>query len=160
MCHQILDSKWANILPSPTSFRSELLRWKITCENYPSLKEASICHLLETVARKTFFPNVRELLCILAVLPMGSCEAERTFSCVRRLDTWLRSSMTVDRLSNLAVIAMHSIQFPLSTENVTRRFMSMHPRRLLNDSLLWCRGSSGELGHFLHFDLSHSNQLW
>ena len=49
-----------------------------------------------------FFPNIRELLTILAVLQMGSTEAERL------LHTWLRNAMTSVRLSDLAdKVAMH-----------------------------------------------------
>ena len=44
-------------------------------------------------ANKTFFPNVRELLIILAVLPIGSTEAGRSFSCSPRIHTWLRNAM-------------------------------------------------------------------
>ncbi|KAG1664881.1 hypothetical protein GQR58_019633 [Nymphon striatum] len=38
---------------------------------------SSVTYLIQHHAETTFFPNVRELLSILAVLPLGSCEAER-----------------------------------------------------------------------------------
>ncbi|KAG1651011.1 repressor of the inhibitor of the protein kinase [Nymphon striatum] len=85
-------------------------------------------------ADTTFFPNVRELLSILAVLPLGSCEAERSFSCVRRIHSWLRSSMSTDRLSDLCVIAMHG-NIPVSTEEIVNRFITLHPRRMQGQSL-------------------------
>ena len=37
-------------------------------------------------ADEIFFPNVRELLKILAVLPVGSTGAERSFSCQPSVD--------------------------------------------------------------------------
>ena len=49
--------------------------------------------LLAKPANKTFLPNVRELLIILAVLPIGSTEAGRSFSCFPRIHTWLRNAM-------------------------------------------------------------------
>ncbi|KAG1674075.1 hypothetical protein GQR58_015244 [Nymphon striatum] len=35
-------------------------------------------------------------------------EAERSFSCVKRIRTWQRSTMTTERLSNLSPIAIHT----------------------------------------------------
>ena len=61
----------------------------------------SVTSIMASHADGIFFPNIRELLMILAVLPIGSTEAERSFSYLRRLHTWLRSAMTMDRLSDL-----------------------------------------------------------
>ena len=75
----LLASKWTHLMPSPDNFESELRRWKVHCE---SIKEPrSVMSLLKLDADSIFYPNVRELLCILAVLPIGSTEAERSFSC-------------------------------------------------------------------------------
>ena len=51
------------------------------------LDNVSVGCLLSKHADNLFFPNVRELLKILAILPIGSMEAERSFSCVRRVHT-------------------------------------------------------------------------
>ena len=83
----------------------------------------SVTTLLTSYADSTFFPNVRELLKILAVLPVGSTEAERSFSCLRRLHTWLRNTMKTDRLSDLAVIAMHGYTIPITYEQIYKRFI-------------------------------------
>jgi len=40
------------------------------------------------------FPQVTTLLKLLLVSPASSAEAERSFSALRRLKTWLRSTMT------------------------------------------------------------------
>ena len=77
------------------------------------------------------------LLKILAVIPIGSTQAERSFSCLRRLHTWLRSTMTTDRLSDLSVIAMHSnTMVALEKDRICRAFMELHPRRLTEPSPL------------------------
>ena len=67
----------------------------------------NVTSLLANHADSMFFPNVRELLKVLAVLPLGSTEAERSFSCVRRVHNWLQSTMSTDRLADLAVIAVN-----------------------------------------------------
>ena len=58
-------------------------------------------------ADNIFFPNVRERLKILAILPLESTEVESSFSFIRRIHTWLRNAITAERPSDLAVIAGH-----------------------------------------------------
>ena len=99
--------KWEHILPLPAAFESELFRWSNHWKRQEAMPDESVAHIIASHADGIFFPNKRELLKILAVLPIGSTEAARSFSCLRRLHTWLRSRMTTDRLSDLSVIAMH-----------------------------------------------------
>ena len=131
----VLRRKWNHLLPLPSSFESELFRWKNYCKER-DVKETSATSLLAKYADSIFFPNTRELLKILAVLPIGSTEAERSFSCVRRIHTWLRSTMTTQRLSDLACIAMHNNFIHISRDAVCQRYIAAHPRRIMSPSLL------------------------
>jgi nitrate/nitrite-specific signal transduction histidine kinase len=54
------------------------------------------------------FTQVKELLLLLLVNPASSVSAERSFSALRRLLTWLRSTMTQERLNSCAVCNVHS----------------------------------------------------
>ena len=49
-------------------------------------------------------PELPKALKILAVIPATSCAAERSFSSLRRLKTYLRNTMAQDRLSSLALL--------------------------------------------------------
>ena len=49
-------------------------------------------------------PEFSKVLKIYAVLPISSCEAERSFSALKRLKTYLRSNMGQNRLSSLALM--------------------------------------------------------
>ena len=53
------------------------------------------------------FRQVRTLLKPLLVSPASSADAERSFSALRRLKTWLRSTMTETRLNAVAVCHVH-----------------------------------------------------
>ena len=53
------------------------------------------------------YPSVRNVIQIILTLPATTVEAERSFSCMRRVKTWLRSHMTSDRLSDLCVLHCH-----------------------------------------------------
>jgi hypothetical protein len=49
-------------------------------------------------------PELVNFLRLFLVIPATSCTAERSFSCLRRLKTYLRSTMSQKRLNHVAVI--------------------------------------------------------
>ena len=51
------------------------------------------------------YTNIKLRLKVLNTLPVTTASAERTFSMLRRLKTWLRSTMAEDRLTGLALLA-------------------------------------------------------
>ena len=63
--------------------------------------------LIVTRDTHKFFPELLKVLKILATMPVTSCEAERSFSTLKRLKTYLRSTMGEDRLNSLAVLNIH-----------------------------------------------------
>ena len=54
------------------------------------------------------FPNILSILLLQLTLPVGTCSCERSFSSLRRLKTWLRTTMTEKRLNGLALMSIHS----------------------------------------------------
>ena len=63
--------------------------------------------ILETMHENDLFdlfPEFSNMVHILAVIPATSCSAERSFSALRRLKTYLRSTMGQQRVSNIALI--------------------------------------------------------
>jgi len=54
-----------------------------------------------------FYYEVEKLVRILLVCPASSAEAERSFSALRRLKTWLHSTTTQTRLNSVAVCRVH-----------------------------------------------------
>jgi len=74
---------------------------------YSSTDEAAM--LMRSVAPEVrkLFTQVEVLLRLLLVVPASSCEAERSFSALRRLKTWLRSTMTQQRLNHVALCSVH-----------------------------------------------------
>ncbi|XP_050516144.1 52 kDa repressor of the inhibitor of the protein kinase-like [Diabrotica virgifera virgifera] len=80
------------------------------------------------------FPNVHQMLRILAVLPVTTATNERSFSTLRRLKTYLRSTMSEDRLNGLASLNIHR-DVEVDPQRVLEKFFST-PRRvnLLNNN--------------------------
>ena len=56
---------------------------------------------------RALFTGVEQLIRLLLVCPASSCTAERSFSALRRLKTWLRNNMTQSRLNAVAVCNVH-----------------------------------------------------
>ena len=63
-------------------------------------------------------------------------EAERSFSCLRQVHNWLRSTMTEERLGSLGVLAIHGFKYPIDVQEVCDKFKQIHPRKMTNSSLL------------------------
>ena len=63
-----------------------------------STKIPDTLHGALDVCDKQLFPNVHHLLPLGCVLPVSSCEAERSFSAFRRVKTVFRSCMGEERL--------------------------------------------------------------
>lgn len=53
------------------------------------------------------FPTVRNLLLVLATLPVSVATSKRSFSTLRRAKTLLRSRMAEDRLNGLCLLHIH-----------------------------------------------------
>jgi len=53
------------------------------------------------------YPNVYILLTILRTLPVSTATSERSFSTMRRLKTYLRSSIGNERMTGLALLSIH-----------------------------------------------------
>ena len=56
---------------------------------------------------RNLFPQVALLMKLLLLCPVSSCECERSFSALRRLKTWLRSTMIPRRLNFVCVCHVH-----------------------------------------------------
>ena len=71
--------------------------------SYQTLHEAKARLQGMTTEVRTMFSEVEQLVRLMLLCPVSSCEAERSFSCLRRLKTWLRSTMTQQRLNSIIV---------------------------------------------------------
>lgn len=76
-------------------------------------------------------PIIHSMLRILAIQPVSTASAERTFSCLRRLKTWLRNMMSEKRLSGLALMALNKDKVgPNDVDELLDIFATQKARRL------------------------------
>jgi len=72
---------------------------------------------------RPIFKNIENLLCLLLIVPPSTACAERSFSLLRRLKSWLRGTMTQPRLNHLAIIATYKDKVKeISDEAIARGF--------------------------------------
>ncbi|CAN0847920.1 Zinc finger MYM-type protein 1 [Linum grandiflorum] len=78
------------------------------------------------------FPNAIIVYRILLTIPVTVASAERSFSKLKLLKTYLRSTMTQERLNGLAMVAIeNSILEDIKIEKIIDSFISNNARRIL-----------------------------
>lgn len=124
---------WENDLPFPKSLGNELRRWQTMWQSAEKELPNNLLLALCAIDEDTF-PNIHRLLLIACTLPISSAEAERSFSLMKRIKTCTRSTMSEERFSDLAVIAMH---YPerFEVDEICDAFVKAHPRRLFQATL-------------------------
>ena len=75
------------------------------------------------------YPFTHKLFQIIKKCPDSVASAERSFSALRRIKTWLRTRMTQDRLVGLALLNVHR-DILVNVENVIERFAKSGNRKL------------------------------
>ncbi|XP_031357512.1 uncharacterized protein LOC116181298 [Photinus pyralis] len=108
-----------------------------TVNAFPMLRGVSdhkrSCGVSEVNNLEDVFPEVIKLLEIIVTIPMTTSEAERCFSTLTRIKTFLRNTMTQERLRALAVLSIESrfiTATPNFNERVIDKFASKKQRRM------------------------------
>ena len=115
-------------MPNYIAIPGELDLWK---QYWVTFKGSVPNNVSETLKLLSFpgFENIKVSLRILATLPVTSCECERSFSALRRLKNYNRSTMKNERLNGLALMHVHKDIQP-DIQEVINKFAKQHPRRL------------------------------
>ena len=94
-------------LPSPSTLQQELHLWRCKWQNHvgdaPDTPTKCLVHAAESL-----FPNVHRLLRLVCTFPVTSCECECSVSVLRRLKSYLRSTMGQTRLTGLALLHVYT----------------------------------------------------
>ena len=75
------------------------------------------------------FPNIYTALKLLGVFPITTCTCERSASTIRRLKTYMRSTMSQERINGLALMYTHR-NITIDIQKVIDTFARKHKTRL------------------------------
>lgn len=100
-----------------------------------SIKKVSsirtICDIMSsTPLAKELLSEVHRLLLLYVTVPVTTSTSERTFSALRRVKTYLRSSMTQERLNHLLLLYCHKARTEaLDLTQIAATFVAINERR-------------------------------
>lgn len=113
-------------LPDTETVGQEIERWRHKFEDGPL--PTSALEVLQ-IHNLSFYPNIQCMLKIVLTLPVTTSACEWAFSAMRRLKTWLRSTMSNDRLTGVAMMHVHQ-KVKEDQEKVLRRWDASGHRRI------------------------------
>ena len=127
----IYEAYQTDIYLSLEDFRREVARWRthwvITKRNdWPT----TLCTTLDSV-NPVLYPSIDTILiklCVLLTMPVASATAEISFSVLRRLKTYVRSTMKNDSLSSLELMHINR-DFEVDLYKAMEVFVSAKTRR-------------------------------
>lgn len=118
---------YKDILPNYETFDAEIKIWLAKWKNVSDRDRPTTSLTTLSAMSYDFFPNIHSLLTIMATLPVTTATAERSFSTLRRLKTYLRNNMGETRLTGLALLNIYR-NVDLNVEEIIDRF-AMLPRK-------------------------------
>lgn len=94
------------------------------CEN----QELNIDDVKRTVTEDVY-PTLYKILKVALTIPVSSSTSERSFSAMRRIKTWLRTSMWQDRFTNLSLLHIErDLSNNLCVDTLLNEFIKMDNR--------------------------------
>ena len=90
----------------------------------------TICEAMRAYANRKLLSEVHKLIRLYLTIPITSATSERTFSVLRRLLTYMRSTMTEKRLNNCLLIHVHKdVTEQLDLVQIAKEFVSANDER-------------------------------
>ena len=104
------------------NFASDAMSWyELWQRDSSDHAKLSFIDLLQHTA---FYPAVKQAIVIFVTLPATTCTAERSFSTLRRVKTWVRSTMGHERVSGLCMLSAHRDRIEENKEQFMAKVMN------------------------------------
>lgn len=113
---------------TPQEIKDEFERWQIKWNKCPLNERPRNAVDSLITSLQDFYPNITKLLILFVTLPITTASAERSFSCLKRLKSYLRSTMGQDRLTGLAMMEMNRKALPCADAIINK--LAAEKRRL------------------------------
>ena len=128
----VVQDEYGPLLPSPHKADAELQNWR--CAIAGNSKESMVLKQLADLpstldSTNHLYPNIHAILKVLLTMPVSTASAERSFSVLKRLKTYLRNTMGDDRMSSLALLHIYQDR-DINVDNVLQAFDASGHRRI------------------------------
>ena len=119
-------SAYKDDMPDYRTFHAELGLWETSWKK--GFEKVQYSTIADTIRNcdEIAFPNIFTALKILAVVPVTTCECERSISALRRMKTWLRNTMENERLNGLAQMHINE-DINVDVDEVINTFARKNP---------------------------------
>lgn len=97
--------QWPNVTEASDFVKTEALLWQQLCAVMEEKPFISIDALNK--CNKNIFPNIYKIMKVCATLPITVASAERSFSTLKNVKTYLRNSTGENQLNGLAALSIH-----------------------------------------------------
>ena len=124
---EAIEEYYGPDLPHRSTFQGEIKSWKTKAKDLRAQDHTLLDTLKLTDAN--FFPNVHEIMKLILTILVGAVQCERSFSAMRRLKDWSRTSMAESRLCGLALLYTHR-DMTVNVDSVLRQFDVLRHRRI------------------------------
>ncbi|XP_025194326.1 uncharacterized protein LOC112593952 [Melanaphis sacchari] len=113
------------------SLKAEMMVAKNCLEKYEGSETRNQISSFQKCITVETFPNLYKLLNLALSIPISSASCERSFSTMRRISTYIRSTMNNDRFSSLAIINIErDVSNNINAEDILEIY-SKENRRLM-----------------------------
>ena len=122
-------SAYKEDMPNFRTIHAELDLWETSWKNgFENAEHDNIADTLQN-CNELAFPNIYVALKVLAVVPVTTCVCERSVSALRRMKTWLRTTMSNERLNGLAMMQINN-DITVDVEEAMNTFARQNPTRM------------------------------
>lgn len=128
LCCESMSEQWPNDLCDAFQLEGEMKLWKRSWLSSKKIEIPKDFVSSMNSCNKQMFPSVFKALKIAATLPITTATAERSFSTLRRLKSYLRSTTSQNRLNGLAHLSIHR-EIEVTPDQVLD-VMAKKPRKL------------------------------
>ena len=98
---------YSDFVGNASTVNGEFVLWQQRWQQVPAQDRPATAIDALPLCSADFFPNIRTLLLITATLPVTTTTPERTFSSLRLLNSYLRTTMGQNRLAGLTLLYLH-----------------------------------------------------
>ncbi|CAH1254781.1 ZMYM1 [Branchiostoma lanceolatum] len=132
---EVMTSVFGKDLDRPKLTRHLAMLQDVIHQALPEVKKVTsirtICSAMSTDAHRVTFSQTHKLLRLYLTVPITSATSERAFSSLKRLLTYLRSTMTEQRLNNCMLPHVHKdIVDDMDLNAIATEFVSLNQERM------------------------------